>query len=63
MIILKQQIFMHGAADLVKFVNINNIAKENILAITEEANWNYTIFYYADSESTEITKGVFGWGK
>lgn len=61
MIILKAQVFSTGAQDLAKFININKIKKEDVLAITEEPTYNYTLFYYADSESQEIMRGVFGW--
>ena len=61
MIILKTQVFTTGASDLAKFVNVNNIKKEDILSITEEANYNYTLFYYADAEHEEIMRGFLGW--
>jgi len=60
MIILKAKKF-GDANDVATFVNKNNIKKEDILIITEEPNYNYTIFYYADSEQEEITRGFMGW--
>ena len=67
MIVLKFKEFsgiINPAKDLVSFVNDNNISKENILSITQALNslshTNYAIFYYADSETKEVTKGFFG---
>ena len=64
MIILKTQAF--GDYDnLAKFVNLNNIKREDILAVTSAgpSGGTHFIFYYADSEAQEITHGVFGWSK
>jgi len=51
--------------DVAKFVNVNNIKKENILNICAVAltmnTFEYTIFFYGDSSVKEISKGFFGW--
>lgn len=64
MIILKAQKFSQES-DVVKFININNIKREDIFeitAVTTPLNTDqYTIFFYADSAAQEITRGFFGW--
>jgi hypothetical protein len=64
MIILKSETFGQES-DVVKFVNLNNIKRENILEITatvvEPNLYRYIIFFYGDSETKEITRGFFGW--
>ena len=68
MIIVKNQVFESftpGANDLAKFININNIKREDIINIvglqTNSGLGGYAIFYYGDSETKEITRGFFGW--
>ena len=62
MIILKSQLLTTGAEDLAKFVNINKIKREDILAIVPvDGPYLYSIFYYGDSATEEITRGLFGW--
>lgn len=58
--ILKAELFLHGPKDLLKFVNSNNIQREDILIITEEATWNYTIFYYGEAEQEDKRPGFWG---
>jgi hypothetical protein len=67
MIILKSHTF-NKAEDIAKFVNVNGIPKENIIQIVVYANstdtasqQHYTIFFYADANREEVTRGVFGW--
>lgn len=65
MVIVKSQ-FFSTSADVVKFININNIKREDILTITAHGNGGsnsseYAIFFYADSDTKEITRGFFGW--
>lgn len=64
MIVLKSQQFdIHK--DVTKFVSKNNIKREDILNIFSVTGLGGTsdvvIFFYGDSETTEITKGFFGW--
>ena len=62
MIILKSKVFAINDK-LTNFVNDNNISRDNILSITVHYNSVkeiYTIFYYADSESEEKTRGFWG---
>lgn len=68
MIIVKNQVFSSftlGANDISKFINVNNIKREDIISIVglpDSADLGgYAIFYYGDSETKEITKGFFGW--
>jgi len=68
MIIVKTQEFSNvlGAnQDIANFINKNNIKEEDIIAINEgivlDAKRSYTIFFYGDSETKEITSGFFGW--
>lgn len=60
MIVLKTQLF-NSSTDLVKFVNINKIKKEDILFINERSINSFTLFFYGDSETEEINRGFFGW--
>lgn len=64
MIILKSENFAQET-DLAKFVNLNNIKRENILGITasviDTRISHYVIFFYGDSDTKEITRGFFGW--
>jgi len=64
MIVLKAQTF-HNADDLVKFVNINAVKREDVLEITTVLNAAsatiHSLFFYGDSEKEEINKGFFGW--
>lgn len=68
MIILKVQEFA-DFANVAKFVNLNNIKRENILSITSVGSPSagsviaHFIYYYADSDAQEMTHGVFGWSK
>lgn len=58
MIILKSDYFSsHGR--LTRFINENNIKKEDILTITQDAAATFTIFFYADDTREEITHGLF----
>jgi hypothetical protein len=43
---------------LVRFINENNIKKEDILQITHAASY-YTLFFYGDDAFKEITHGIF----
>lgn len=68
MMILKAQKFegiLTPAKELAEFVNKNNIKREDILSITAvdapNSSLIYTIFFYSDSETQILTKGVFGW--
>jgi hypothetical protein len=48
---------------LAKFVNDNNIAKEDIIAITSDGGESlakYTIFFYGDSEVEQKIPGIWG---
>jgi len=57
MIIVKSDTFItHGR--LATFINENNIKQANILAITDGPQ-GATIYFYADSETKEITHGLF----
>ena len=62
MIVLKSQKF-GNAETLALFVNKNNIKREDILAITTLSHpiSKQYLYYYADSETEEVTKGIFGW--
>jgi hypothetical protein len=61
-IILKSKALISGE-DIAKFVNINHIKREDILTITTPSNPidKQFIYYYADPETEEITRGFFGW--
>ena len=67
MIIVKTQVFDSfslGANDIAKFINVNNIKREDILSLVglpDGPLGGYAIFYYGDSETKEITPGFFGW--
>ncbi|MDN3581447.1 hypothetical protein [Mucilaginibacter flavus] len=57
MIILKSEKFaLHSR--LVRFVNENNIKREDILTITDGPQ-SVVLYFYADSETEEITHGLF----
>jgi hypothetical protein len=43
---------------LARFINENDIKREDILTITDGAR-GLTIFFYGDSEVEEITHGLF----
>jgi hypothetical protein len=62
MVILKSQEF-EDSKDVAKFINLNNIRRENILSIvsTSHATNHLAIFFYGDVETKEITRGFFGW--
>jgi hypothetical protein len=62
MIILKSISFSRHS-DLVIFININKIKREDILSLTTTSNnvTSHVLFFYADSEIQEKDKGVFGW--
>lgn len=64
MMILKAKDFTK-AADIATFVNVNKINREDIVQITDTivtGNLHQiTIFFFADSEKEEITRGFFGW--
>jgi hypothetical protein len=64
MIILKTITF-RTPDDIVMFVNVNRIKKEDILTITVfvaiGAHGDYTLFFYGDSGVKEITRGFTGW--
>lgn len=64
MMILKTNKFNY-ASDLVEFVIKNNIARENIIAITSGGDGiksaDNFIFFYGDSNVKELTNGLFGW--
>lgn len=55
--ILKTDIFSTNSR-LARFINENNIIPADILAITGSA-CGFAIFYYGDSETEEITHGLF----
>jgi hypothetical protein len=57
MIIVKTDYFTTPAR-LALFINENNIKREDILSITDGAR-GFTIFFYADSETEEVTHGLF----
>jgi hypothetical protein len=58
MMILKFQNFDMGK-NLARFINENNIKKENIVSITQVHEGGYSIFYYGDAAVKEITHGLF----
>jgi hypothetical protein len=62
MIILKTKSF-RKVEDIAKFVNVNNIKREDILIITtmSSPDCQYSILFYADEATEEITRGIFGW--
>jgi len=64
MVVLKAVSF-NLDTDVAKFVNVNNLKREDILQITNAVSgiqhFTYTIFYFADSEAQEINRGFFGW--
>lgn len=55
--ILKTDIFSTNKR-LARFINENNITPANILSITASAG-GFAIFFYGDSETEEITHGLF----
>ncbi|MDB5061968.1 MAG: hypothetical protein JWP67_1811 [Mucilaginibacter sp.] len=57
MIVLKSDYFSSHER-LTRFINENNIKKEDILTITQAAA-TFTIFFYADDAREEITHGLF----
>ena len=61
--ILKCATFLKAEA-LVQFVNDNNLPREDIVTITRSAGFtesvDIAIFYYADAEIKEKTRGWFG---
>jgi hypothetical protein len=57
MIVLKSDYFSSHER-LTRFINENNIKKEDILTITHAAA-TFTIFFYADDAREEITHGLF----
>jgi hypothetical protein len=58
MIVLKAEGFVQYE-NLVRFVNENNIKREDILSITTSERHHFTIFFYADSGIKEIKHGFF----
>jgi hypothetical protein len=63
MIILKSKSY-RSPDDLVMFININKIRREDILTVASHGpTAEYTVFFYADSEGEEISRGFFGWDK
>jgi hypothetical protein len=57
MIVLKSDYFSTHER-LTRFINENNIKREDILVITQEQGVFY-IFFYADDAMKEITHGLF----
>jgi hypothetical protein len=57
MIVLKSDYFSSHDR-LTRFINENNIKKEDIQTITQAAA-TFTIFFYADDAREEITHGLF----
>lgn len=57
MIVLKSDYFSTHER-LTRFINENNIKREDILAITQAPSM-YTIFFYGDDAVKEITHGLF----
>jgi len=57
MIILKSDYFSTHER-LTRFINENNIKREDILVITQNPA-AFTIFFYADDAVEEITHGLF----
>lgn len=60
MIILKSDYFTSHER-LTRFINENNIQRENILEILQDQGF-YTIFFYADDSIKEKTHGMFSKG-
>ena len=64
MIILKCKTFGQES-DIAKFVNVNNIKREDVLQIVATVVspnlYRFILFFYGDSEKEEITRGFFGW--
>jgi hypothetical protein len=60
MIILKSREF-GSHDDLTKFINENNIARENIVSIVFSGTSSsfYTLFFYGDSETKEKPRGIW----
>jgi hypothetical protein len=57
MIIVKTDSF-NTPDRLALFINENNIKRQDILTITDGPR-GFTIFYYGDSETEEVTHGLF----
>jgi hypothetical protein len=57
MIVVKTDIFSTNER-LARYINENNIKREDILTITGSAG-GFAIFFYGDSEVKEITHGLF----
>lgn len=57
MIILKSDYFSTHER-LVRFINENNIKREDILVITQIPA-SFTILFYADDSIKEVTHGIF----
>jgi len=50
--------------DLVKFININKIKREDVFTVVSNGSTGlYTVFFYADSEVEEVSRGFWGWDK
>jgi len=58
MIILKSEYFTTRDR-LTRFVNENNIKRADILSITADHGGTFSIFFYADDATKEITHGMF----
>ena len=57
MIVLKSEVFINHER-LTRFIQENNIKREDILNLTA-SNQGYAIFFYADDSVEEITHGMF----
>jgi hypothetical protein len=63
MIILKSQTVFSPNV-IAEFVNINGIKREDIstiVAVGDDTQRSYTIYYYGDDTVEEKTKSLFGW--
>lgn len=57
MIVLKSDYFSSHER-LTRFINENQIKREDILVITQDASI-FTILFYADDATKQITHGIF----